>query len=89
MVTVRALPSVSPSASISAAPNGPIYVKFYTGKCRENVSRKSKLVTIRPKYLTLYMKTKESCIVASDIKTPQTLSVRMKMYQTVRAAEMA
>lgn len=89
ILTVRALPSVSPSASISAAPNGPIYVKFYTGNCHENVSRKSRLVTIRPKYLTLYMKTEESCTVAGDIKTPWKLSVTVKRYQTVRAAEMA
>jgi hypothetical protein len=53
------------------------------------MSRKSRLVTIRPKYLTLYMKTEGSCIVVGDVKTPQKFSVRMKWYQTVRAAEMA
>lgn len=89
MITVRALLSISPSTNISAAPNGPIYVKFCTGHWHENVSRKSRLVIIRQKYLTLYVKTEESCIVAGDIKTPQKLSIRVERYQTVRAAEMA
>jgi len=89
MITVRALPSVSPSTNISAAPKGPIYVKFYTGHWHENVSRKSRLVTIGQKNLTLYMKTEESCIVAGDVKLPQNLSIRVERYQTVRAADTA
>lgn len=39
--------------------------------------------------MTLYMKTEVSFIVGGDMKTPQKRSIRVKRYQTVRAAEMA